>query len=95
MIKKIFYRNNLWFGALLGALIPLVTYFALDAGIEASKDDSGVRYLDEGTVQVVSIVFNVFLFRWYMLTLKFDETGKGMLLSTFIYAFFYVFKHMG
>jgi hypothetical protein len=40
---------------------------------------------------VVSITGNVVLFRYYMMKLEFEQTGKGMLFATMIYAFIFFF----
>ena len=41
------------------------------------------------TMQLVAIVSNVFIMRLYMVKFKFDKTGRGILLLTFIYILAY------
>lgn len=82
MLKK----NNLWLGLALGLLLPLAAYY----GIELLSGMSPKPVFDENTHRVISIVMNVFLFRQYMLKWDKVETGRGMLLATFVYAILFV-----
>ncbi len=41
------------------------------------------------TLQLIAIVVNVFMMRQYMVKYKFDKTGRGILLLTFIYILAY------
>ena len=94
-MKAVFNKNKMWLGFLLGALIPVVSYFILDTIVELSRDSvSGARLMEESTVEVLSIVANVILFRYYMIKKKHDETGKGMLLATFVFAFIYLIMYL-
>ena len=93
-MKALLNKNKLWLGVVLGAIIPVLSYILFYALAMLTTDDSGQMLVEKSTIQVVSIVANVFLFRYYMINKKHDETGKGMLLSTFIYAFVYMFLYL-
>ena len=77
-----FKKNNLWFGVMLGLLLPVASYYLIELLLNISNNTS----FRESTKQVISITANVFLFRMYMVKWKKDETGKGMLLATLLYA---------
>ncbi len=78
MLKK----NNIWLGVALGILLPIISYFIIEILLYLADNNS----FRESTQQVISITANVFVFRWYMVKSKKDDTGKGILLATLIYA---------
>lgn len=83
MLKK----NNLWLGLALGLLLPVASYFIIELILKLANNDT----FRESTQQVVSITANVFLFRHYMIRWKMEETGKGMLMATLVYAAIFAF----
>ena len=91
-MKKIFNQDNIFLGIIIGAIVPWIIlgilYFL---NIQIGKLVIHIPYfLRTSTLQLVAIVVNVFIMRYYMVKLKFEKTGKGLLLMTFIYiiAFF-------
>ncbi|MCD4735474.1 MAG: hypothetical protein K8R53_05490 [Bacteroidales bacterium] len=94
MFKKDHYILGLIIGifvpAILSGLILLVNYFLVLTGI--SK-----LYLDLQTHILMSIFGNLFPIRYYFVNLKFDKTGRGILIVTFVLTilFFIVNKHFG
>ncbi|MFT5970577.1 MAG: hypothetical protein ACI8ZO_001091 [Flavobacteriales bacterium] len=78
MLKK----NNMWFGIIIGAVLPIISYLIIELLLSLANNES----FRESTQQVVSITANVFLFRMYMVKWHKDETGKGILLATLVYA---------
>jgi hypothetical protein len=90
MLKK----DSMILGIFLGALIPVVA-FGIIYGINiliSKIFTNGYLIFTLPTVFVLSIFVNVLIFRYYMLKLKKDYTGRGILLATFVYAFVYFFK---
>lgn len=47
---------------------------------------------DMKLLQLISPVINLFFIRYYLVTKKYDETGRGLLLVTFVFivAFFVI-----
>ncbi len=93
MLKK----DNWPLGIALGLLLPLVIYGiiywvmnqwgTIDEGL-------GLYFLKESTMQLVGVFANMFTFRYYMVNLKYDKTGRGILLATFAYAGLFVYLHI-
>lgn len=82
-----FKKDNLVLGIVLGITIPIITYYLIITGLKLSGN-SGV--LREDTEYVISLVGVVPIFRYYMVNLKADRTGRGMLLVMFLYAILYI-----
>lgn len=82
-----FKKDNLALGIVLGVIIPIITYFIITTGLEISGYKNALR---ENTQYVISLVGVVPIFRYYMVTLKADRTGRGMLLVMFLYAILYI-----
>lgn len=86
---NIFKRNSLVLGLILGLIIPAALYgFML--WLTTFRPEAS---FNRDTLMVVSITANVILFRQYMMKWDMEESGKGMLFATFVYAFvfFYFF----
>jgi hypothetical protein len=92
MIKKIFKQDSLLLGLITGIIAPWVLFAVLYYLFEWI----GMLFLHipyflrTSTIELLSIVVNVFAMRYYMVKLRFEKTGKGFLIITFIYilAFF-------
>lgn len=87
-------KNSMIFGIILGILVPVIA-FGLFYGLNkliAMLFTNGRLIFTPATLSVMSLFINVLVFRYYMLKLKMDLTGRGMLLATFLYAIVYFFK---
>lgn len=85
-----FNRNSLLFGVLIGILMPLMVYGLLYGGLLLYQQLSGtIPNFDETLLQLASPVINLFFIRYYFVTKKYDDTGRGLLLVTFIYVIAY------
>ena len=85
-----FNRDSLWFGVLIGILLPILLY-GLMYGIlllYSQLSDSGVHF-NENLLLLLSPVINIFFIRYYFVTKKYDDTGRGLLLVTFVYVIAY------
>ena len=86
MIEKL-RRDNLPFGILLGFLVPAILFgiiFGIIAIIEIYLNRNGIVTIDK--ILLLSVVPNVFILRHYLLKLKYDLTGRGIMISTFVIA---------
>lgn len=87
-------KDNPGFGALLALMVSSVVYafFYLASLMLPELFES--RFLRKEAVVLVSIFINLLPFRFYMLSLKLEKTGRGMLISMFLMMILYfVFMH--
>ena len=85
-----FNRNSLLFGVLLGIGMPLLLFGLLYAALAVYNSTAGSPLeFDHTFLQLVSPIINLFLIRYYFVNKKFDDTGRGLLLVTFIYVIAY------
>ena len=88
---KFFKKDSFVFGIAIGIILPFaifgILHFIVDLfHVNGSK---GVRVLQDSTLQLIAIFINMFVLRYYLLKLKYDKTGRGVLFSTFICAIIY------
>ena len=78
-------KDDLIFGIIAGILCPAIIYFSL-YGLEwlIIHSFSIPRFLDYKKLVMLSLIFNILLFRYYMVKLKFDGTGRGILIVTVV-----------
>ena len=89
-------KKDSWIlGIALGIIVPVVLYLVIyyTNVLLAIQFNHGRLYLQQSTVMLISIFINMFTMRYYLVTKKFDKTGRGILLVTFIFAgvFFYFY----
>src|SRR5208337_4901419 len=90
-MKEILKRDNFLFGFLLGAVTPWVFFgllYSLNAWI-TNLVHHVQPIIQTSTLQLIAIVVNVFMIRQYLGKLKYDKTGRGVLLCTFAYILAY------
>jgi hypothetical protein len=92
-----FRRDSIWFGLVLGSVLPAVFYLAvtligrlIEPGTIMARPFQGYKPM------LLSLVVNLILIRVYFVNLKMDKSGRGILLATFIMGlvFFIFFKHI-
>jgi len=95
-MKKIIekFRRDSWgMGIFLGIVVPALTFgvllglFAL--ALAAAPRTEAIDVFDINTIckiVLLSMVPSVFVMRYYLLKLKYDYTGRGILLMTFLIA---------
>ena len=79
--------DNFLFGLFIGAIVP-VLFIYLFIYLLISFLEAEIK---EDTIYVLSVLFNFLIFRLYMINMNMDKTGRGILLSTFLHAFIYVY----
>ena len=85
----IFKKDNFFFGAVLGLSLPILLFFlGRLLKIETNFD------FDDSTIYVISCIINLPIFRVYMINFDKEKTGRGMLFSTFLLMFYYLFEYM-
>ncbi|NLF43927.1 MAG: hypothetical protein GX587_14635 [Bacteroidales bacterium] len=81
MLKK----DNWILGIALGILAPAITYGIITLILKLIGEPvANIRYLRESTVQLLAIASNLPIFRYYLVKLKYDKTGRGVLMVTFV-----------
>lgn len=82
------------FGGLIGLAFPVLVYLLLMLIAYGLKSifnlDTSAYHVK---MQLVSIVINLILMRYYFVKLKFELTGRAILLVTFIYVVVYFWIH--
>ena len=91
MLKK----DNWALGIIMGLVVPMIVYgivLTIVRTYGVVDEIRGIYMMKPSTMQLIGIFSNLFTFRYYMVNLKYDKTGRGILLATFIYAgvFFYM-----
>ncbi|MDR0368509.1 MAG: hypothetical protein LBH82_05145 [Bacteroidales bacterium] len=82
-------KDAMGLGVVLGFLLPVVCFGILFA-VSFFFAPEGKNYLIKlSSVILVSVFANLFTMRHYLVKLKFDKTGRGILLITFILAIAY------
>ncbi|MCX6235580.1 MAG: hypothetical protein NT175_12835 [Bacteroidetes bacterium] len=79
-------KDSFLLGVVLGVITPPIVFgflylilFVINA---IATNDLSVKM---SILQIVSITVNAFIFRYYFIGRKYDKTGRGVLLITFIY----------
>jgi len=89
-MKKYLKQDNFLLGIIIAAVLPCLLFAILYfLNIFIAKFHYGVAFLQVPTLQLLSIVVNVFLLRYYLAKLKYDKAGRGILLVTFVYILAY------
>ena len=93
MINK-FKKDSSILGAIIGLLLPVIFYAILYSVIFLIKEIFGLdSFISNNKIMLISIFINLFTLRYYFVTLKYEQSGKGILLVTFIFiiAYFAIF----
>lgn len=91
MLKSFWKRDHLGFGVLLGLVVPMMAFWLVVAFDKAIVSWKNIPFLlTDDLKMVLAISFNFIFFRRFMVVLHRDRTGRGILLSTFLYAIIYL-----
>jgi len=83
----IFKQDSPLLGFLIGFSIPIICYVLQLKFIPILI---GHSFTDE-SMQLFSLVCNVPFLRYFLINLKFEKAGKGILFATFIYAIIWIY----
>jgi len=93
MIEK-FRRDNIWMGLLMGLFVPAALFGILYGIISIIEYFTGnIAFVSIQKILLLSILPNLFLLRYYLLKLKYDLTGRGILSMTFILGILFIILH--
>lgn len=80
-------RDSLWMGNLIGILCPALIFGLIELIIFIiGKNFERVAVIEIQKILLLSVIPNLFILRHYLLKLKYDLTGRGILLATFLIA---------
>lgn len=82
--------NNFLYGIILGIAIPLVSF-----GIVSLIQHLFSLSLRQSTMELVALAIVLPVFRYFIVNLGAEKTGKGMLLVIFAYALYFSGRHFG
>jgi len=90
MFKKVITylkSDSLLLGIIVGIVFPGIIYGILHL-LNVSFPNPATKYtfLKESTIQILGIAVNALTLRFYLIKLKADKTGRGIMLVTFIMA---------
>ena len=83
----IFKKDSAILGLFIGILIPVVFYFLQKEIIPLVLG----RSFSSASMQLFALVLNLPFFRYYLMSLKYEKTGKGIFFATFIYGLVWIF----
>lgn len=89
------FKKDSWIlGIALGLIVPAAMYGLLKLLVLTLGDRAlDVYFLREEALRLLSIAANLVLFRYYMVSLKFDKTGRGILIVFFLLVLaFFIFR---
>lgn len=90
MWEKIFKRDKFLLGLAIGIIIPAIFYLILYlVDILVLKFARTHMLARQEYLYLVSIAINLFAIKYYFVNLKYDKTGRGILLVTFLFAIVY------
>jgi RsiW-degrading membrane proteinase PrsW (M82 family) len=93
MIDKL-RQDSFWMGLLLGLLIPALIFGVLKLIVYFLPHEimnANVFTLER--LILISIIPNVLLLRYYLLKLKYDLTGRGIVAITFVIGIVFAILH--
>mgnify|MGYP003517072876 FL=1 len=81
-------KDSLPMGLLIGFICPAIFFGILYAVITLVQHQTGTLQMDRMVQKLIllSVVPNVLILRYYLVKLKYDLTGRGILLVTFAIA---------
>jgi len=83
-------RDNMVFGALVGLVLPGLFYGLLSlVALLVETGTAWTRPFEPDRMMLLALIINVIPIRLYFVTYKFDKTGRGVLLVTFLLMVFY------
>ena len=95
-LGRIFKKDSIYFGVLISILSSALVYSVLILASRMFPEAFSIRVLRKEALALVSIFINLLTFRYYMINLKLERTGKGVLIAVFVLMIlFFVLIHNG
>jgi len=85
-----FKKDSFFLGIIVGLILPCLMFFLFyGTGILFDEISNRTKYFTLSSQIIISIAVNVLPIRYYFVSLKFDKSGRGVLLITFIMVIVY------
>jgi hypothetical protein len=81
---KFLKKDSFWLGLILGTVLPVIVSGIIFLILHYSPSDLQEKQVSK--IIVLGIVPNAFVLRYYLVNLKADKTGRGIMFITFILA---------
>jgi len=82
-------KDSMILGIVIGFLCPIMLFGILYLISHGFAPEGKEFLIQLPNLQLISISPNLFTLRYYLVKLKLDKTGRGILLITFIFAILY------
>ncbi len=81
-------KDSVWLGIIAGIISPVVLFHTLSFIVEklSLRLTFGIQLVQEKNIELVSIFLNLFIMYVYLQNPKYERTGRGVLLVTFVLA---------
>ena len=79
------------YGLPLGIIIPICFYFLEDNLLPMLF---GLSFRSS-SMELFALVMNLPIFRYYLMSLQYEKTAKGILFATFVYGLIWVYVNQG
>ncbi len=89
-MKEFFRRDNYLLGIGIAIVLPVITWLLIQGLTSLFVEKNGDLF-QNSTDQLLSVFANLIPLRYYLLKLKADKTGRGILLVTFALAMIYFY----
>ena len=89
-MKEFFRRDNYLLGIGIAIVLPVITWLLIQ-GLTSLFVEKNGAWFQNSTDQLLSVFANLIPLRYYLLKLKADKTGRGILLVTFALAMIYFY----
>jgi hypothetical protein len=89
-MKEFFRRDNYLLGIGIAIVLPVITWLLIQGLTNLLAGKNGDLF-QNSTDQLLSVFANLIPLRYYLLKLKADKTGRGILLVTFALAMIYFY----
>ncbi len=77
-------KDSIGIGILIGIILPALL-FALLFVLSVALAPEGKQYLIKiSTLLLIAMIPDLILMRYYLINLKLDKTGRGIMLATFV-----------
>jgi len=78
-------RDSWLLGIILGMIVPIVVYALIMWVLNHLGKADGLQYYPNPKAPALAgLAVNLLAFRYYMVNLRFDKTGRGIILVSFV-----------
>jgi len=83
-------KDSYVWGAIMGVILPLILFLIVSL-ISSQSSNGTTPWLENQKLLMLSLIPNIILIRYYLVSLKADKTGRALLFSTSVILVFALF----